>query len=87
MLFRSRAVPGSRITEAITWMNAGATCGMAFGPSVSGIVVDTWGAAASFDFGAVLAVAVPITALLSLRILKRDVRDGYTVAAEEDVSR
>ncbi len=82
-----RAVPGSRITEAITWMNAGATCGMAFGPSVSGIVVDTWGAAASFDFGAVLAVAVPITALLSLRILKRDVRDGYTVAAEEDVSR
>ncbi len=68
-----RAVPGDRITEAITWMNAGMTCGMAFGPSVSGIIVDTWGAAASFDFGAVLAFAVPVTALLCLRILKRNV--------------
>jgi len=68
-----RAVPGDRITEAITWMNAGMTCGMAFGPSVSGIIVDTWGAAASFDFGAVLAFAVSVTALLCLRILKRNV--------------
>lgn len=81
-----RAVPGSRITEAITWMNAGGTCGMAFGPSVSGIIVDGWGAAASFDFGALLAIAVPITALLCLRVLKRGVRSGYTVAAEEQVS-
>lgn len=69
-----RAVPGDRITEAITWMNAGMTCGMAFGPSVSGIIVDTWGAAASFDFGAVLAFAVPVTALLCARVLKRNVR-------------
>lgn len=69
-----RAVPGDRITEAITWMNAGMTCGMAFGPSVSGVIVDTWGAAASFDFGAVLAFAVPVTALLCAGVLKRNVR-------------
>ncbi len=69
-----RAVPGDRITEAITWMNAGMTCGMAFGPSVSGIIVDTWGAATSFDFGALLAAAVPVTALLCVGVLKRNVR-------------
>ena len=69
-----RAVPGDRITEAITWMNAGMTCGMAFGPSVSGIIVDTWGAAASFDFGAVLAFAVGATAVLCAGVLKRNVR-------------
>lgn len=79
-----RAVPGSRITEAITWMNAGMTCGMAFGPSVSGMIVDTWGAAASFDFGAVMAFAVPITALLGMRTLKRGVTNTYTVAAESE---
>lgn len=78
-----RAVPGSRITEAITWMNAGMTCGMAFGPSVSGIIVDTWGAAASFDFGAVLAFAVPVTALLGARILKRGLRTSYEVIGTE----
>ena len=70
-----RAVPGDRITEAITWMNAGMTCVMAFGPSVSGIIVDTWGAAASFDFGAVLAFAVPVTTLLCLGVLRRNVRN------------
>ncbi|WP_165061238.1 MFS transporter [Adlercreutzia sp. ZJ154] len=77
-----RAVPGSRITEAITWMNAGATCGMAFGPSVSGIIVDNFGAAVSFDFGAVLALAVPVTALLCMRILRRGVTTTYTIAAQ-----
>ena len=78
-----RAVPGSRITEAITWMNAGMSCGMAFGPSVSGIIVDTWGAAASFDFGAVLAFAVPVTALLGARILKQGLQKSYEVVGQE----
>ncbi|MDO4289601.1 MAG: MFS transporter [Eggerthellaceae bacterium] len=69
-----RAVPGSRITEAITWLNAGMTCGMAFGPSICGIIIDELGAAASFDFGAVLAVAIPVTALACFRIVKRNMR-------------
>lgn len=69
-----RAVPGDRLTEAITWMNAGATCGMAFGPTLSGVIIDTFGAVYSFDFGAVLALAIPVTALLCFRLLKREVR-------------
>lgn len=78
-----RAVPGARITEAITWMNAGATCGMAFGPSISGIIVDTWGAAASFDFGTFLALAVPITAISCTRVLKRGLNKQYEIASDK----
>ena len=70
-----RAVPGDRLTEAITWLNAGATCGMAFGPTVAGTIIDTMGAACSFDFGGILALAIPVTALLCFRIIKRNVRD------------
>lgn len=70
-----RAVPGDRLTEAITWMNAGGTCGMAFGPSLGGIIIDEMGAVASFDLGAVLAVAIPVTLALFYRLLKRNVRE------------
>lgn len=70
-----RSVPGDRLTEAITWMNAGVTCGMAFGPTISGMVIDAFGTAYSFDFGALVALAIPVTALLCFRIIKRDVRD------------
>ncbi len=69
-----RSVPGDKLTEAITWMNAGATCGMAFGPSLGGVLIDELGAVASFDFGAVLALAVPATALVCFRLLKCNVR-------------
>ncbi|MCI8468117.1 MAG: MFS transporter [Eggerthellaceae bacterium] len=70
-----RAVPGDRLTEAITWMNAGSTCGMAFGPSLGGLIIDEWGAVASFDLGAALAIAIPVTLALFYRLLKRNVRD------------
>lgn len=69
-----RSVPGDRLTEAITWMNAGITCGMAFGPSLGGMIIDEFGSLASFDFGALLALAIPVTALLCFRLLKRNVR-------------
>ncbi len=70
---------GDRLTEAITWMNAGSTCGMAFGPSLGGIVIDEMGAVASFDLGAVLALAIPVTLALFYRLLKRSIReDSYT---------
>ena len=69
-----RAVPGDRLTEAIAWINAGATCGLAFGPTIGGSVIEQFGTVVSFDFGAVLALAIPVTALLCFRIIKRDVR-------------
>lgn len=73
-----RAVPGDRLTEAITWANAGSTCGMAFGPTAGGAIVDALGASHSFLFAAVLAIAVPATVLLCRRALKRDLAAGKT---------
>ena len=70
-----RSVSGDRLTEAITWINAGITCGMAFGPTAGGVIIDTFGAARSFDFGALLALAIPVTALVFFRIIKRNVRN------------
>lgn len=78
-----RAVPGRRLTESITWINAGCMLGLAVGPSLAGIVVEAWGSLASFDLGGAVAVMVPVTALLCFRIIKRDVRsDAYEVVAE-----
>ena len=65
------AVPTSRITEAITWINAGMTCGMALGPTLSGMVIDSLGAAAGFDACAMFALAVPVVALIAQPLLKR----------------
>lgn len=69
-----RSVSGDKLTEAITWMNAGSTCGLAFGPSLGGMLIDELGATVSFDFGAVLALAIPAMALACFRLLKRNVR-------------
>lgn len=75
-----RAVPGKRLTESITWINAGSTLGLAVGPSVAGMVVATWGSLMAFDLGGIIAILVPVTALLCFRIIKRDVRaDSYEV--------
>ncbi len=76
-----RAVPGDRITESLTWVNAGLTCGMAFGPTIAGVVIDGMGTLASFKFGAVFALAIPVIALLCIRIIKRNVR-SYTELAQ-----
>ncbi len=65
------AVSGNRLTEALTWINAGLTCGLAFGPIVAGVIVDNMGAFASFDFGAIVALVIPVTALLCYRTVKR----------------
>ncbi|WP_165172377.1 MFS transporter [Adlercreutzia sp. ZJ242] len=81
-----RAVPGDRLTEAITWMSAGSTCGMAFGPSIGGMIIDRFGTIASFDFGALLAIAIPVTALCCFRLIKRNVRpSAYVEVARKPV--
>ena len=67
-----RAVPGDRLTEAITWINAGITCGMAIGPSACGTIVDTAGTVASFDFGGCVALAIPVTVVICYRLVKRE---------------
>lgn len=65
-----RSVPGKRLTEAITWLNAGCTCGLAIGPTLAGIMIDVWGAQAGFAMGALLALAIPVIALVRRRTIK-----------------
>lgn len=70
-----RSVPGKRLTEAITWINAGATCGLAIGPSLAGVVVDAFGSRIGFDVGGAFALLIPVVVIACSRILKRSVRD------------
>ena len=72
-----RSVPASRLTEGITWVNAGITCGMAVGPSAAGFVIDRFGAPVAFDMGALFAIAIPVIILLCSGVLKRQIRTEY----------
>ncbi len=67
------AVPGSRFTEAITWVNAGTTCGMTLGPSLAGAIVDSLGTLASFKVAGVIAAMTAVVALVFRRTLHRNV--------------
>lgn len=70
-----RAVPGKRLTEAITWLNAGCTCGLAIGPTLAGVIVDGWGTQSGFMMGALLALAIPVIALARYRTIKEECRN------------
>lgn len=74
-----QAVSQRRLTEAITWMNAGFTCGSAAGPSLAGAIIDTAGTFASFDVGGILALGVAFVAIAGYRVVKRNLPQGYTV--------
>lgn len=82
-----RAVPDARLTEAITWLNAGYTCGAAFGPTVAGAIIDTFGTMASFKVGTVLCLGMPITAILCYRIVKRNILPAYTVVEKREMGK
>ncbi|WP_302964063.1 MFS transporter [uncultured Adlercreutzia sp.] len=82
-----RAVPDARLTEAITWLNAGYTCGAAFGPTTAGAIIDAFGTMASFKVGTVLCLGMPITAILCYRIVKRNILPAYTVVEKRDLEK
>ncbi|MBQ3106400.1 MAG: MFS transporter [Eggerthellaceae bacterium] len=69
-----KCVPKQRITESLTWVSAGFSCGSAIGPTLAGLFVDTFGAPAGFDAGAVFSFAIIPVALLTYRIMKRALR-------------
>lgn len=69
-------VPIERLTEAMTWMHAGTTCGLMFGPTLAGMVIDQFGALVGFDFCAALACGVPIVAIVSLPAVKKRFSDA-----------
>ena len=80
-----RAVPDARLTEAITWLNAGYTCGAAFGPTVAGALIDTFGTMASFKVGTLLCLGMPLTAILCYRVVKASILPAYTVVEEREM--
>ena len=65
------SVPGARLTEGITWINAGMTFGLAVGPTVAGVFVDMYGSIAGLNTAAVFALMIPLTALACARIVRR----------------
>lgn len=80
-----RAVPDARLTEAITWLNAGYTCGAAFGPTVAGALIDTFGTMASFKVGTLLCLGMPLTAIFCYRVVKASILPAYTVVEEREM--
>lgn len=67
-----RCVPKHRITEALTWVGAGFSCGSAVGPTLAGLFIDRFGAAAGFDAGAVFSFAIIPVVLLGYKIVVKD---------------
>ena len=68
-----QCVPKHRITESLTWVNAGFSCGSAIGPTLAGFFIDFFGATAGFDAGAVFSFAIIPVALLGYRVLRKAV--------------
>lgn len=68
------AVPGRRFTEAITWVNAGATCGMALGPTLAGAIIETAGTYASFQAEGAIVLITAILAVAFIPTLRKNVR-------------
>ncbi len=68
-----RAVPEANITEALTWVTSGSICGLAFGPTLAGVIIDAWGSFACFGTGAFVALAIPVLAILTYPMMKKQV--------------
>ena len=66
-----RCVPKRRITEALTWVSAGFSCGSAVGPTLAGFFIDYFGASAGFDAGAAFSLLIIPVALVGTRVLLR----------------
>lgn len=69
-----RCVPKRRITEALTWVNAGSSCGSAVGPTLAGFFIDFWGASVGFDAGAAFSLVIVPVALLGFKLLPSEKR-------------
>lgn len=68
-----QAVAEANLTEALTWVTSGSICGLAFGPTLAGFIIDTWGSFTCFACGGTLALIVPVLALVTYPMMKRRV--------------
>lgn len=66
-----RSVEGSRLTEAMTWMNSGMTFGLAVGPTLAGVFIDAYGSLVGFAVAAAFAALIPVTAFACVPVLRR----------------
>ena len=69
--FCEKAVPANRLTESLTWVSAGTTCGLAIGPTISGALIDFAGPTAGFYLGSIACVVLIIVALGSRKLLAK----------------
>ena len=67
-----QCVPKHRITEALTWIGAGFSCGSAIGPTLAGFFIDFFGSTAGFDAGAVFSFAIVPVALFGYRVIMKE---------------
>lgn len=66
-----RLVPPARLTEGMTWTTTGIGIGVAAGSSLSGLVVDHFGARAGFGVAVGAALVAVVMALGGYRVLRR----------------
>ena len=66
-----KSVPGARLTESLTWIQAGATLGSTVSPTIGGIFVDLWGSLAGLNFSATCAVAMALSALACIPVIRK----------------
>ena len=64
-------VSPSRVTESLTWMLAGMQLGMAGGPTLAGMLIDTFSAQAALIATSASGVLVPIVLFICIPILRK----------------
>jgi MFS family permease len=69
-----RTVPSSRVTECLTWLNAGMQLGMAIGPVAGGIIIDTFGTGAAFGACALTGMGIPLLFAACAPVLRKRLR-------------
>ncbi len=77
-----RLVPPSKLTEGITWAMTGIGIGMALGSSVSGLVIDAYGA----RYGFCVSIAAGVIALIIALMVYRNARATPATNLEATVS-
>jgi predicted MFS family arabinose efflux permease len=77
-----RLVPPSKLTEGITWAMTGIGIGMALGSSLSGLVIDAYGARSGFC----VSIGAGLAALMVAVMVYRNARMSDPAPLETAVS-
>ncbi|MFE0423471.1 MFS transporter, partial [Streptomyces sp. NPDC058953] len=63
-------VPGTKLTEGMTWVSTGLAVGVALGSGAAGTAVDEWGARAAYGVPGVAGALAAVVAFLGYRRLR-----------------